>query len=106
MRKLRVFCHGKACGVLEEMIPQGFYSFIYNEDYKGPPISLTMPVHQKSFTYEDFPPFFDGLLPEGFQLEGLVRQHKVDHHDYMSQLEIIGSDLIGAITIYPIQESK
>lgn len=106
MRKLRVFCHGKACGVLDEMMPHNRYSFTYDADYNGPPISLTMPVHQNSFTYDCFPPFFDGLLPEGLQLEGLVRHNKLAYDDYMSQLEIVGSDLIGAVTVHSIKGSK
>lgn len=106
MKKLCISCHGKACGILEETVPGSQYSFTYDEDYKGPPVSLTMPVHQKSFIFQCFPPFFDGLLPEGFELEGLVRRHKISHNDYMIQLELTGSDLSGAVTIHSVKKSK
>jgi serine/threonine-protein kinase HipA len=75
------------------------YSFIYDENYSGEPISLSMPVDQKEFVYSEFPPFFDGLLPEGTQLEALLRQTKIDRNDYLSQLILIGQDMVGSVTV-------
>jgi len=48
-------------GFLTESTDRTNYIFEYIEDYKGLPISLTMPVEQKSFSYNTFPPFFDGV---------------------------------------------
>ena len=42
--------------------------------------------------------FFDGLLPEGEMPEGLLRQHKIDAHDRLAQLLVVGGDLVGAVT--------
>ncbi len=42
-----------------------------------------------------FPPFFDGLLPEGYQLEGLLKFGKFDRNDLFSQLMAIGEDMVG-----------
>ena len=75
------------------------YEVAYLEGYRGPPISLTMPVQRETYEFETFPPFFDGLLPEGLQLEGLLRQAKIDRHDYFGQLLAVGADLVGAVTI-------
>ena len=60
-----------------------------------------MPVEQREFDYDRFPPFFDGLLPEGWQLEALLRSAKLDRRDYMGQLLAVGSDTVGAVTVAP-----
>lgn len=88
------------CGMLEEVQPN-HYTFTYEETYYGPPVSLTMPLSQKQYTFSHFPAFFDGLLPEGVQLEALLRTYKLDAHDYMKQLLIVGTDLVGAVTVLP-----
>jgi len=49
------------------------------------------------------PPFFDGLLPEGFQLEGLLKYGKIDRSDQFSQLIAIGADMVGNVTIEEIR---
>jgi serine/threonine-protein kinase HipA len=63
------------------------------------PVSLTMPVKFKEFSFNSFPPFFDGLLPEGIQLDGLLRFKKIDKDDYFSQLVAAGADLVGAVSV-------
>lgn len=98
MRKARVFMHGVEAGVLEEL-DRKHYTFTYLNDYKGPPISLTMPIANKTFEFEHFPPFFDGVLPEGDQLSALLKGYKIDYQDYFSQLVAVGKDLVGAVTI-------
>ena len=99
MRTAKVYVCGKEAGLLSEIIFGKEYSFLYNEGYSGLPVSLTMPVSRKSFTFDHFPPFFDGLLPEGHQLEGLLKQGKVDSNDLFSQLLIVGNDTVGAVTV-------
>lgn len=75
------------------------YVFQYQKDYKGLPISLTMPVQTDPYEFQIFPPFFDGLLPEGHQLEALLRIKKIDKNDYISQLAAVGKDMVGTVTI-------
>ena len=101
MRRARVFVHGNVAGVLEEL-EAGRYRFVYDDAYAGAPISLSMPTHQRVYEFDAFPPFFDGLLPEGFQLEALLKQHKIDRHDYFAQLVTVGRDLVGAVTVREI----
>jgi len=102
MRKAEIFIHGKTTGFLYE-ITSSDYRFEYLEAYQGEPISLTMPIHQKNYIFKSFPPFFDGLLPEGMQLESLLRLLKIDKFDYFSQLCAVGEDLIGAVTVKEIK---
>lgn len=107
MRRANVYVNGVLAGVLEENTNKDTwqihqtdqYLFRYNEEYIGDPVSLTMPVNQKEYIFEKFPPFFDGVLPEGIQLESLLRQKKIDRTDYFSQLVAVGGDLVGAVTV-------
>lgn len=92
--------HGKPAGILEET--ERGYRFLYNTDYTGDSISLTMPVVAKAYVFDVFPPFFDGLLPEGFQLESLLRQTKLDADDYLGQLLAVGLDCVGSVTVHPL----
>ncbi len=86
-------------GYLQESEDGREYRFEYTPDYAGPPISLTMPVRKEGYLFKEFPPFFDGLLPEGFQLEALLRLHKLDRNDKFGQLLVIGANTVGAVTI-------
>ncbi len=99
MRTAKVYMHSKLAGYLTEIEKNKKYKFSYDESYIGEPISLTMPVKQKEFTFNSFPPFFDGLLPEGIQLDGLLRFSKIDKDDYFSQLIATGADLVGAVSV-------
>jgi serine/threonine-protein kinase HipA len=99
MRRVKVFVHGIEAGLLEEISKGEKYRFSYLEEYRGLPVSLTMPTSERVFEFISFPPFFDGLLPEGVQLEGLLRQRKIDQHDYLKQLIAVGSDMVGAVTV-------
>lgn len=104
MRKARVKIHNIEAGILKEE-NQDHYIFLYDPIYEGPPISLTMPVSDKPYEFKSFPPFFDGLLPEGIQLEGLLKRHKIDKKDYFEQLMVTGQDLVGAVTLERIDPS-
>lgn len=104
MRKARIFLYGIETGILIEKEKNRDYLFIYNTDYTGEPVSLTMPVVEREFRFDGFPSFFDGLLPEGVQLDGLLRNRKIDKDDYFEQLTATGSDLVGAVTIMAIYE--
>ena len=93
-----VYFQEKYAGVLRRR-DDGSYEFKYDQNYKGLKISLTIPKLRKTYTYNSFPPFFDGLLPEGRQLEILLKKQELSPTDYLGQLVAMGEDLIGAITI-------
>jgi serine/threonine-protein kinase HipA len=99
MRRAKIFNFGILAGILEEIEKGKSYKYIYADNYDGPPISRTMLLNQKEFLFQEFPPFFDGLLPEGNQLEGLLRQTKTDRNDRFSHLVIVGKDLVGSVTV-------
>jgi len=104
MRKAKVFVNGIEAGVLTENKQGKEYAFEYNEGYNGANISQAMPSSQKLFSFSKFPPFFEGLLPEGNQLEGLLKLNKIDRNDLFSQLMAVGNDMVGAVTVKEIPE--
>lgn len=103
MRRMMVFVMGIPAGTLFET-KSGKYTFNYNTGYSYHPVSLAMPIEKHEFTYDRFPPFFEGLLPEGEMLEGLLRQQKIDRTDLFSQLLAVGSDTVGAVTVRSVTE--
>jgi serine/threonine-protein kinase HipA len=101
MQRANVFVNNQLAGTLSAESPNQ-YRFEYLPGYSGDPISLTMPVREQLYVFEKFPAFFDGLLPEGSQLEALLRQKKIDRSDFFNQLLAVGEDLVGAVTVKPI----
>ena len=99
MRRAEVRLHGVVAGWLTEGDSGREYRFEYAEGYGGPPVSVTLPVRREVYEFDGFPPFFDGLLPEGFQLEALLRQKKLDRDDRFGQLVAVGADTVGAVTV-------
>jgi serine/threonine-protein kinase HipA len=99
MRKAKVHNFRRYAGDLLELEKGKKYLFKYSDRYDGPPISLTMPVNKKEYSFDEFPPFFEGLLPEGIQLESLLRQTKIDRNDFFSILVVTGEDLVGSVTV-------
>ena len=98
MRSMTVLVKGIPAGILYET-EIGTYTFNYNVGYSGPPVSLSMPIKKNEFSFNTFPPFFEGLLPEGEMLEGLLRQQKIDRTDLFAQLLTVGADTVGAVTV-------
>lgn len=99
MKKAKVFVDGIQAGELQEIERGKDYRFIYLQGYTGPSVSLTMPKTKLLYEYDRFPPFFEGLLPEGMMLEGLLRYAKIDSHDLFTQLTTVGGDLVGNVTV-------
>ena len=102
MRKAKIFVNDQEAGTLAELEPGKKYRFKYRHSYSGVSVSLTMPHSQKTYEFDSFPPFFDGLLPEGYQLEGLLKFGKIDRNDFFSQLMAVGNDLVGNVTVREI----
>ena len=99
MRKAKVYVKGREAGTLTEVVQGKEYIFEYLDGYDGLEVSRTMPLKEKVFMFDRFPPFFEGLLPEGIQLEGLLKLKKIDKYDYFSQLIAVGDDMVGVVTV-------
>jgi serine/threonine-protein kinase HipA len=98
MRRARVFQQRRLAGIFEQLDEHNF-RFSYEPDYEGEPVSLTMPLSQRVYEFDTFPSVFEGLLPEGVMLEGLLRRNKIDRNDLFTQLLVVGNDVVGSLQI-------
>ena len=104
MRKAKIYVKGVEAGTLTELKRGTEYVFEYLDGYDGLEVSRTMLLNQKVYHFDQFPPFFEGLLPEGIQLEGLLKIKKIDKNDFFSQLVTVGEDMVGVVTVKEIVE--
>jgi len=103
MLRAMVSVHGVEAAIFTEFQQGSKYTLEYLHGYNGPPVSLTLTPENNPFEFSAFPAFFDGLLPEGIQLESLLRTAKIDKQDHMAQLLCVGEDLVGAVTVREIE---
>lgn len=100
-RRGLVYVHDRLAGRIEEQ--DDVFAFAYDPDYlEDPhalPVSLTMPLRAAPYESKTFPPFFDGLLPEGWLLNIAVRHWKLDPRDRMGLLLSVCEDCIGAVHV-------
>ena len=77
--------------------------FSYSEGYlaseKARPISISLPLKDSPYGPEATRRFFEGLLPEGFMRRTVAEQNRTDDGDYLSILELLGAECLGAIQI-------
>lgn len=82
------------------------YGFQYDEKYlleKDPaPVSLTLPLRTEPYLSNTMIPFFDGLIPEGWLLNIVIKNWKLDSRDRMGLLLTACKDCIGAVSIQPL----
>jgi serine/threonine-protein kinase HipA len=102
MRRADIYQQGALAGVLEEQ-DRNHYRFTYALGYRGQPISLALPVRETPYEFDQFPPLFEGLLPEGLPLEAMLRHYKIDRNDLFKQLITVGNDVVGSLTIKEAQ---
>lgn len=84
------------------------YRFEYLPEYLdmpgAEPISLTIPLTDKPYRNNVLFPFFDGLIPEGWLLDIVERNWKINERDRMSLLLACCRDCIGAVSVTPLEE--
>lgn len=101
MRKAKVYMHNDLAGFLTETTDG--YSFTYDSDYLtgsgSKPVSLTLPLQDKTYTSKVMFSFFDGLIPEGWLLEIAEKNWKLNARDRMGLLLACCRDCIGAVSV-------
>ena len=101
MKKAFVYYKNELCGVLLQE-DEG-YVFTYEDDYlnkpESKPISLLLPLNNKTYKSNILFPFFDGLIPEGYLLELAIRKWNLNYKDRMEILLKTAVDPIGAVSV-------
>jgi serine/threonine-protein kinase HipA len=93
-------------GVLKET--DAGYSFVYDKEYisKENPsaVSLTLPIQEEEYTSKTLFSFFDGLIPEGWLLNVVTNNWKIDRNDRFGLLLVACKDPIGNVSIKGAEE--
>ena len=107
-RKAEVKMHDKTAGWLTQ--DENGYHFMYDKLYlqseEPEPVSLTLPIQDMPFSAKVMFPFFDGLIPEGWLLDIVERNWKLNPRDRMGLLLTCCKDCIGAVSVHPIREEE
>ena len=79
------------------------YSFSYDNEYlksdNAAAVSLTLPLSDEPYHSRTLFPFFDGLIPEGWLLNVVSRNWKIDTKDRFGLLLVACKDAIGNVSI-------
>ncbi len=105
-RTAYVYVRNTFAGTLKET--DSGYSFIYDEEYIGgadsTAVSLTLPMQKEEYTSKTLFSFFDGLIPEGWLLNVVTDNWKIDRKDRFGLLLVACKDPIGNVSIKEAEE--
>lgn len=83
------------------------YSFQYDGEYlkssNATSVSLTLPKREEVYTSNFLFPFFDGLIPEGWLLNVVAHNWKMDKNDRFGILLVACRDPIGNVSIREVR---
>ena len=100
-RTAYVYVRDAFAGTLRET--DAGYSFSYDENYLASPdsthVSLTLPLQKEEYTSKTLFSFFDGLIPEGWLLNVVSRNWKLNPNDRFGILLVACKDPIGNVSI-------
>lgn len=100
-RTAYVYVRNTFAGTLKET--DSGYSFIYDEEYVGgadsTAVSLTLPMQKEEYTSKTLFSFFDGLIPEGWLLNVVTDNWKIDRKDRFGLLLVACKDPIGNVSV-------
>ena len=100
-RTAYVYVRDTFAGILRET--DSGYSFIYDDYYlileKPLAVSLTMPLQKEEYTSKTLFAFFDGLIPEGWLLNVVSHNWKIDRKDRFGILLVACKDPVGNVRI-------
>ena len=106
MNKAKIYINDVFCGVLVEN--SDGYFFQYDTEYlkraDAVALSPTMPLQEETFEKEFMFPVFDGLIPEGWLLDIVDKNWKINPRDRMKLLLTCCKDCIGNITVREYEE--
>ena len=96
-----VFVQNMRAGLITET--DTGYDFYYENEYlekeDSLAVSLTLPLSREIYKSNTLFPFFDGLIPEGWLLNVVERNWKIDGRDRFGLLLVTCADCIGDVRI-------
>jgi serine/threonine-protein kinase HipA len=106
MRKAKIYFQENLAGILQES--ENGYEFQYEESYlqspHSTPIGINYPLQKEPFFTKTIPPFFDGLIPEGWLLNYAIQNWKLNPRDRFGLLLKTCRDCIGAVSVEEVVE--
>jgi serine/threonine-protein kinase HipA len=97
----KVFIGETFAGIIEQK--DGLFIFKYDTEYLNKPdplpLSLTLPLSAQAYEQKTMIPFFDGLIPEGWLLNIIEGNWKINPRDRMSLLLLACRDSIGNVSV-------
>ncbi len=108
IRKAEVHRNSIFAGILTEE-DDTTYTFEYDDSYinndKHPPVSLTLPKCNKTYTSDYLFPFFFNMLAEGVNRKLQLRHLQISEHDHFGLLLATSSkNTIGAVIVKEITQ--
>lgn len=102
LRKAYIYIRDCFAGILSET--DSGYSFVYDEEYlmttDSSQVSLTLPLRKEPYDSRVLFSFFDGLISEGWLLDMVSRNWKIDKKDRFGILLVSCKDPIGNVTVF------
>ena len=104
MRQAKIIIDGQVAGILTETEEGYFFSYdkTYLDAKNKKSVSLTLPPQEEPFKADILFPFCDGLIPEGWLLDIVQKNWKLDPRDRMGLLLATCKDCIGNISVIPL----
>ena len=104
MRRAKIIVDQSFAGILTEN--EEGYIFEYDPDYikskNSKAVSLTLPLREEPYKADHLFSFFDGLIPEGWLLEIVHKNWKLNPRDRMGLLLATCRDCIGNVSVLPL----
>lgn len=100
-RAAEIYVRDVRAGILSET--DSGYAFAYDTEYLNSgtavAVSLTMPLAETPYTSKTLFPFFDGLIPEGWLLDFVAHNWKLNQNDRFGLLLVACKDCIGSVSV-------
>ena len=104
-RSAFVYICNNYAGVLKET--DSGYSFQYDKEYLMNPeaasVSLTLPIQENAYFSKTLFSFFDGLIPEGWLLDVVIHNWKINYNDRFGILLVACRDCVGNVSIREVK---